>query len=156
MAGYVLVDVEITNEDGYAEYRAKVQSTIEAYGGEFLVRAGRHEILEGEWRPKRLVLLRFDSLDRAKAWYSSAEYAAVLPLRLQNARASVVLWKASSAFFKTAYHSQPAELRRPIRDIRALWKERMDCEALLFRRCLRVSPTERPDRRRHPRLAARR
>jgi uncharacterized protein (DUF1330 family) len=91
MAGYVIVDVESQNEEGYAEYRSRVQPTLDAYGGEFLVRGGRHEIVEGAWSPTRLVVLRFESLSRAKEWYASPEYQAILPMRLQNARSDMVM-----------------------------------------------------------------
>ena len=46
-----------------------------AYGGKFLVRGGRVQTLEGEWQPQRIVVLEFESAAKAKAWWSSQQYA---------------------------------------------------------------------------------
>ena len=51
MAAYVIADVDITDPEPYQEYRRRVLATVEAHGGRFLIRGGRHETLEGEWRP---------------------------------------------------------------------------------------------------------
>jgi uncharacterized protein (DUF1330 family) len=91
MAAYVIADVEVTNPEGYAGYTQQVPATIAAFGGEFAVRGGRCQPLEGGWEPKRLVVLRFDNVERARAWYDSPEYQAILPLRTQNSRGRLVL-----------------------------------------------------------------
>ena len=74
MPAYIIVDVEMTEKEGYEEYRSQVPATIAAYGGRFLVRGGALEVLEGTWSPKRCVILEFPSLEQAKAWYHSPEY----------------------------------------------------------------------------------
>jgi uncharacterized protein (DUF1330 family) len=81
MAGYIIVDVQITDPEAYERYKAAVPSTLAAYGGKFLVRGGRAETLEGSWDPSRIVVLEFESLEKAKAWWSSQEYAAPKQLR---------------------------------------------------------------------------
>ena len=81
MAAYIIVDVDIKDPDRYAEYVRTVPTTIAAFGGRFLVRGGRAENLEGGWQPKRIVVLEFDSLERAKAWWASEQYAAPKRLR---------------------------------------------------------------------------
>lgn len=86
MAAYVIADVETVNPDAYQEYRRRVPATIEQYGGRFIVRGGQPEIKEGTWRPVRLVVIEFPSLDQARAWYNSPEYAAIIPLRERDAR----------------------------------------------------------------------
>ncbi len=91
MAAYLIVDVEVTDPVGYEEYRRRVPATLEPYGGRFVVRGGPFEVLEGDWQPKRVVVLEFPSVERAKTWYSSAEYQQILPLRERNARSSMVL-----------------------------------------------------------------
>ncbi len=58
MAAYLIADVEITDQAGFEEYRKVVPRTIEKYGGRFLVRGGKFEVLEGEWSPKRVVVLQ--------------------------------------------------------------------------------------------------
>ena len=62
-----------------------------AYGGKYLARAGQTEKLEGDWTPKRLVILQFDSLERAKAWLDSPEYSQVKPLCHQAAVSNMVV-----------------------------------------------------------------
>lgn len=81
MAGYIIVDVRITDREAYERYKASVPATLDAYGGKFLVRGGRAEILEGEWEPNRLVILEFESVERARAWWGSQDYAAPKQLR---------------------------------------------------------------------------
>ena len=81
MAAYIIVDVEITDKARYEEYMKVVPPTIKAYGGQFLVRGGKAETLEGTWRPNRVVVLEFDSVERAKQWWASHEYSAPRQLR---------------------------------------------------------------------------
>ena len=81
MAAYIIVDVQITDPTAYERYKAAVPATLAAYGGRFLVRGGAAETLEGDWRPNRLVVLEFDSDERAKAWWCSHEYAGPKQLR---------------------------------------------------------------------------
>jgi uncharacterized protein (DUF1330 family) len=83
MAAYIIVDVVIEDAEAYERYRARVPATLAAYGGRFLVRGGATETLEGNWSPRRLVVLEFDDVERARAWWSSAEYAE--PKRLRQA-----------------------------------------------------------------------
>ncbi len=72
---YVLANIaEIHDRAAYAEYRARVQETLDAYGGRFLIRGPEPERLEGDWEPGRLVLLEFPSAEQARAWWSSDEY----------------------------------------------------------------------------------
>lgn len=73
-AGYILAHIEVSDPEAYDRYRALAGKAVAAAGGEFLVRGGRCETLEGEWQPKRLVVLRFPSYERAKEFYSSALY----------------------------------------------------------------------------------
>ena len=82
MAAYVIVDVEVKDISTYQEYIKVVPPTIAAHGGKFLVRGGKAENLEGPWDPKRVVIVEFDSVERAKKWWSSEEYS--LPKRLRQ------------------------------------------------------------------------
>lgn len=81
MAGYVIAMVDIKDPVRYEDYRRQVLETITAHGGRFLARGGRTDLLEGEWSPKRVVIVEFPSLDHAKAWWASAEYAGPKALR---------------------------------------------------------------------------
>ncbi len=91
MPAYVIAEVEVTEPAVYEEYRKLVPATIAKYGGRFLVRGGAVETKEGGWQPKRLVVLEFDSMEQARKWYHSPEYAPALALRAKAARSKVLL-----------------------------------------------------------------
>ena len=84
--GYIVAELQITNRgDEFLEYRDKVLATVTAHGGRFLVRGGDPRTVEGEGFGAPLVIIEFDSPEQAMGWYNSAEYQAILPLRLRNA-----------------------------------------------------------------------
>ncbi|HXH08687.1 MAG TPA: DUF1330 domain-containing protein [Alphaproteobacteria bacterium] len=91
MAGYVIAEVDITDPQGFEQYRNMVPATIEAYGGRFVVRGGKTETLEGQWQPKRLVIIQFDSVERAKQWWASEEYRDAKALRQRTAITNLVI-----------------------------------------------------------------
>lgn len=86
MPAYLIVDNEITDPKAYDEYRRQVVPLLERFGGRLLVRGGPILHLEGDWKPRRLVLIEFPSIDALQAWYHSAEYA---PMRVLRQAASV-------------------------------------------------------------------
>ena len=90
MAAYVIVDREVTDPARYAEYRQRVPATVAAYGGPFLVRGGEHQVVEGSWRPRRLVILEFPNLAKAREWYDSEEYREPKAMRLAASSANLV------------------------------------------------------------------
>lgn len=91
MAGYVIGEVEVTDPKAYEEYRKLVPATIAKYGGRYLVRGGTVETKEGAWSPGRLVVLEFASVEQARRWYHSPEYAPALAIRLKAANAKIVI-----------------------------------------------------------------
>jgi uncharacterized protein (DUF1330 family) len=91
MAAYVVVNVEVEDPVRYEEYKARVEASIAAYGGRYLVRGGRVSLLEGEWQPARFVILEFADVERAKAWWGSAEYAGPKAIRRATARTDMVV-----------------------------------------------------------------
>jgi uncharacterized protein (DUF1330 family) len=91
MPAYVIVDVKINDPETYAEYRRLTPASIAAYGGRFVVRGGAVETLEGDWSPQRIVVLEFEDAARAKAWWSSAEYAPAKALRQKSADTRMIL-----------------------------------------------------------------
>jgi uncharacterized protein (DUF1330 family) len=91
MPAYALVNVEITDPAGFAEYRKLVPASIARFGGRFLTRGGATEVLEGGWVPKRLVILEFPDLATIKAWYQSAEYQQLLQIRERTATSDFVI-----------------------------------------------------------------
>jgi uncharacterized protein (DUF1330 family) len=72
--GYVLVEMNIRDMDQYRQYMAQAPAAVAAAGGEYLVRGGRSESLEGDWQPHRLAVLRFPSYEAAKAFYEGEQY----------------------------------------------------------------------------------
>ncbi len=66
-------------------------ATIEKYSGEYIIRGGAAEALEGDWNPNRVVVLKFESLERAKEWYNSDEYQAILSLRTGASNGNVIM-----------------------------------------------------------------
>jgi uncharacterized protein (DUF1330 family) len=90
MAAYVIVDIDVTDPVGYEEYRTLGSPTVAAYGGKFVVRGGKVEVLEGTWLPKRLVVLEFESVERAKQWWSSKEYSVAKRVRQKTATTNMV------------------------------------------------------------------
>lgn len=91
MAAYVIADVAIEDPVEYEEYKKMVPPTLAAYGGKFLARGGEVAVLEGAWRPNRLVILEFESVERAKAWWASEEYRAAKALRQRTSTGSLVV-----------------------------------------------------------------
>ena len=91
MSAYVIVDIQVTDPVGYEEYKKLAPPIVAAYGGRYLARGGKTETLEGDWSPKRLVILEFESVERAKAWLNSPEYRAARQLRHQTAKTNMVV-----------------------------------------------------------------
>lgn len=91
MAAYVIVDVKIADPEKYREYVKLVPPTIAAYGGTFIVRGGAAENLEGDWDPNRIVVLEFDSVERAKEWWGSEEYGVPKAMRQAASTARMIV-----------------------------------------------------------------
>ena len=78
---YIIVEMHITDPERYKQYMAEAPAAVAAAGGEYLVRGGRLETIEGDWQPHRIAMLRFPSFERAKAFYDDAHYTRVRGLR---------------------------------------------------------------------------
>lgn len=91
MAAYVIVEVDIHNSTEYEEYKKLTPASIIVYGGKFIVRGGETETLEGDWHPGRIVVLEFPTMERAKQWWNSTEYAAAKLIRQRTAKTKMIL-----------------------------------------------------------------
>ena len=89
MAAYVILDIDVKDPAGYEEYKKQGAPTILAYGGKPLARGGKTEVLEGDWQPKRVVLLEFNSIEEARRWWNSPEYNEAKKLRHRSADTNV-------------------------------------------------------------------
>ena len=90
MPAYVIVETDIHDPDQYERYKEAAPGAVAACGGRFLVRGGELEVLEGDWEPKRVVLLEFEDLDAAKRFYASDGYQAAIRLREGAANLNMV------------------------------------------------------------------
>lgn len=91
MPAYVVVDITVHDPVGYEEYKKLAPPAVAAYGGKYLARGGAVETLEGDWSPKRLVILEFPTVERAKQWLNSEEYRAARALRHKTATTQMVV-----------------------------------------------------------------
>jgi len=91
MAAYIIAEVEVSDPETYATYRAQTPGVIARYGGRFIVRGGAAETLEGEREPARLVVIEFPDRDAARRFYDSPEYQAIIGLRQRAATSRVIL-----------------------------------------------------------------
>jgi uncharacterized protein (DUF1330 family) len=86
-----MAELEITDPVGFEEYRKQVPAAIQKYGGRHVVRGRTTHTLEGDWQPKRLVVIEFPSLEQARRWYDCEEYRGPKALRIKTTRSRVVL-----------------------------------------------------------------
>lgn len=90
MPAYVVVEVEVEDPVRYENYKKMVPPSLAAYGGRFLVRGGKVETLEGNWSPKRFVMVEFPSVEQA-AWWNSPDYAEAKALRQATAKTQMTV-----------------------------------------------------------------
>jgi uncharacterized protein (DUF1330 family) len=90
MPAYVIVETDVTDPERYEQYKAASSGAVAAGGGRFLVRGGELAVLEGDWRPSRLVVLEFEDLAGAKRWYESEVYQKAKQLRQDAAHLRMV------------------------------------------------------------------
>jgi len=92
MPAYAIFDVEIHDPDKYREYMVRVKPALEAAGARYLVRGGAHTVREGDWTPRRLVLLEFPSIAAFETFYNSPAYRELKSIRdaASSARAVTV------------------------------------------------------------------
>jgi uncharacterized protein (DUF1330 family) len=91
MTAYVIALIEVTDPEGYEVYKEMAPASIAQYGGRYIARAGRSEVVEGEAKANRFVLLEFESYERAQEWWNSPEYEAAKPHRRRSATSTLML-----------------------------------------------------------------
>ena len=92
MAAYFIVDQrEVTDPETMKAYARDVAATVQAHGGRMIVRGGAFEVREGDWVPKRLVVLEFPDMEALKAWYDGPDYAPLKEMRLASSRSNAVI-----------------------------------------------------------------
>lgn len=91
MSAYVIAEVDVTDPLAYETYKKLVAPTVAKFDGRYLVRGGKVVSKEGGWQPPRFVILEFPSLERAEAWYRSADYAPALALRTKASNSRLII-----------------------------------------------------------------
>ena len=88
MSGYIIANVQVTNPVQYEEYKKWSTAAMKAHNAEVCVRGGQVEVLEGDWEPERIVILKFPTFEAAKAFYDTPEY-----LKAREARAGAAIMR---------------------------------------------------------------
>ncbi|MFP6748720.1 MAG: DUF1330 domain-containing protein [Alphaproteobacteria bacterium] len=91
MTAYMIVDLDVHDPDGFAAYRDEVPALITKHGGEYIVRGGEFEVLEGDWRPHRMVIFRFPNRQAVHDLFADPEYADLKALRHRTAKSNVIV-----------------------------------------------------------------
>ena len=91
MAAYAIVDMTVTDAERIEDYRRLAGASVAAHGGRFLVRGGRSEVVDGDWKPQRVVVIEFPDWEGAKRWRASPEYSKACEIRNRAARTRMVL-----------------------------------------------------------------
>ncbi len=91
MKAFIIVEIKITDPVLYEEYKKLTPASLVPFGGQFLVRGGTTETLEGEWSPERIVILEFPSVEKAKAWWVSDDYAQAKNIRQRASYTKMLL-----------------------------------------------------------------
>jgi len=91
MKAYIIVDVNIKDAVRYEDYKKLTPASLIPFDGRFIVRGGTTETLEGDWQPGRIVVLEFPSVEKAKAWWSSAGYAPAKAIRQSASETQMIL-----------------------------------------------------------------
>jgi uncharacterized protein (DUF1330 family) len=91
MPAYVIAHIDVQDPTRYEDYKRMSPISIEKFGGRFIARGGKTESLEGTWQPKRIVLIEFPSVERAREWWASADYAPAKALRQATSTGDLVV-----------------------------------------------------------------
>ena len=90
MSAYVIFDVEIFDLEKYQAFMAGVKPALEEAGGKYLARAGEHRVYEGDWLPRRIVILEFTDLAAFERFYHGPVYQGLKSIRDACSRARLV------------------------------------------------------------------
>jgi uncharacterized protein (DUF1330 family) len=91
MPAYVIAHIDVRDPVRYEDYKKMSPISIQKFGGRFIARGAKAEVLEGTWEPKRLVLLEFPSAEAARQWWASEEYAPAKALRQATSIGDLVI-----------------------------------------------------------------
>ena len=91
MTAFLISDVTVRDADAFQTYRTRAAASIVQHGGKYLARGGKIELLEGAWEPRTIIIVEFPTIEQARAWYRSPEYAAALGVRDEALSRNLIL-----------------------------------------------------------------
>jgi len=91
MSGYFIIQINVTNQENYKEYISKVTPIVKKFGGEYIVRGGKSNKVEGHWPYERTVVLKFSSSEMAHKWHNSPEYKPIRKIREDNSECNAII-----------------------------------------------------------------
>ena len=106
MPAYLISDIALRDREAFEVYRTRAADAIDKFGGRYLARLGEIQILEGTWSPKMIVVVEFPSLERAREWYRSPEYARALEVHDKALSRNLILVDGMDNSTKIITHSE--------------------------------------------------
>jgi uncharacterized protein (DUF1330 family) len=97
MAAYAIAAIKVQDPEAYARYRELSSASVARHGGRWVIRGGEHEVVEGDWDPGRLVVIEFDDMDAARAWWTSDDYREAAEVRRSASVGSIVLVEGATS-----------------------------------------------------------
>lgn len=91
MPAFLICDVKMKDREKLIEYLELAKGTVEKYGGKYLAQAGETLVIEGDWTPQTVIVVEFPTMEAAKDWYVSDEYAPALKMNPQAMMRNMVL-----------------------------------------------------------------
>tara|TARA_B100000700_G_scaffold331263_1_gene462704 strand:+ start:4759 stop:5046 length:288 start_codon:yes stop_codon:yes gene_type:complete len=91
MSAYIIAEVRVDDPETYKVYQKDTPDTVKKFGGEFIVRGGDPEGIEGDFRESRIVIIKFSSRDKALSWYNSSSYQSIVGIRHSASEGRMVL-----------------------------------------------------------------
>jgi uncharacterized protein (DUF1330 family) len=91
MGAYFVLQIEWKSEKAKQEYVERLSNMIERNGGNFIIASSKFRIVEGEWKPGLLIVIRFPTMQQLSGWYDSPEYGSIRQYRVDNSRSDGVI-----------------------------------------------------------------
>ena len=91
MAVHLIIDIRVNDKEKFKVYAQEVQTTVKNFGGKYLCKWGKPENLEGEWNTNRIVIVQFETAEKANKWWGSDEYRPLKELRREASNTRVML-----------------------------------------------------------------
>ena len=90
MPAFLIADIEVHNADKYAPYREANPAIVNKFGGRYIALGGEVKVLEGDWHPRRTVIIEFPDMSALTEFYESEEYGNLRPIRWENTDSRLV------------------------------------------------------------------